>query len=137
MGPRGLGQRGATDRWYFGLDNSGRWGPYRQASPPPARHRPGARSARREVRRHSIADHNAKETIMWFNTFLKTLKSRPPAAVRRSSRPPTGCLKVETLEERAVLSAVRPNIVFIMSDDQDVETMRYMPRVQELLAAQG
>src|SRR5438067_3244280 len=27
---------------------SGRWGPYRQASPPPARHRPGARSARRE-----------------------------------------------------------------------------------------
>src|SRR3954469_16809118 len=26
---------------------SGRWGPYRQASPPPARHRPGARSARR------------------------------------------------------------------------------------------
>src|SRR5947199_6011564 len=27
---------------------SGRWGPYRQASPSPARHRPGARSARRE-----------------------------------------------------------------------------------------
>src|SRR5215218_4696617 len=26
----------------------GRWGPYRQASPQPARHRPGARSARRE-----------------------------------------------------------------------------------------
>src|SRR5262245_54345063 len=25
---------------------SGRWGPYRQAGPPPARHRPGARSAR-------------------------------------------------------------------------------------------
>src|SRR5262249_55939730 len=27
---------------------SGRWGPYRQASPSPARHRPGARSARWE-----------------------------------------------------------------------------------------
>src|SRR5207237_2933013 len=27
---------------------NGRWGPYRQASPPPARHRPGARSARRK-----------------------------------------------------------------------------------------
>jgi hypothetical protein len=26
----------------------GRWGPYRPASPPPARHRPGARSARRK-----------------------------------------------------------------------------------------
>src|SRR5262249_29799476 len=26
---------------------SGRWGPYRKACPPPARHRPGARSARR------------------------------------------------------------------------------------------
>src|SRR5262245_18608619 len=29
-------------------DEGGRWGPYRQASPPPARPRPGARSARRE-----------------------------------------------------------------------------------------
>ena len=28
---------------------SGRWGPYRQASPPPARHCPGARSAHRGV----------------------------------------------------------------------------------------
>jgi len=31
----------------------------------------------------------------------------------------------------------QPNIVFIMSDDQDIETIQYMPRVQELLAAQG
>src|SRR5262245_26672024 len=28
------------------MKKSGRWGPYRQASSPPARHRPGARSAR-------------------------------------------------------------------------------------------
>ncbi len=33
--------------------------------------------------------------------------------------------------------AAQPNIVFIMSDDQDMATMQYMPRVQELLAAQG
>jgi N-acetylglucosamine-6-sulfatase len=75
---------------------------------------------------------------MWFHTFLKALKSRPPAAGRRrSSRRPTGCLKVESLEERTVLSAARPNIVFIMTDDQDLATMQYMPHVQELLAAQG
>src|SRR4029453_3838523 len=41
-----------------GTNESGRWGPYRQASPPPARHRPGERSARREGRLHSIADHS-------------------------------------------------------------------------------
>src|SRR5438270_6246598 len=29
------------------INEGGRWGPYRQASPPPARHGPGARSARR------------------------------------------------------------------------------------------
>jgi N-acetylglucosamine-6-sulfatase len=34
-------------------------------------------------------------------------------------------------------AAAQPNIVFIMSDDQDIETMQYMPRVQELLATQG
>jgi N-acetylglucosamine-6-sulfatase len=33
--------------------------------------------------------------------------------------------------------AAQPNIVFIMSDDQDIETMQYMPRVQLLLGAQG
>ena len=45
-------------------------------------------------------------------------------------------LGIESLEDRLVPSG-QPNIVFIMSDDQDVETMRYMPRVQELLAGQG
>src|SRR6516162_106442 len=38
--------------------------PYHQASPSPARHRPGARSARREGRRyHYIADHLFKGEI--------------------------------------------------------------------------
>ena len=35
------------------------------------------------------------------------------------------------------MPAAQPNIVFIMTDDQDIATMQYMPRVQELLAAQG
>jgi arylsulfatase A-like enzyme len=45
-------------------------------------------------------------------------------------------LSIEALEDRLVPTA-QPNIVFIMTDDQDVRTMQYMPRVQELLAAQG
>jgi N-acetylglucosamine-6-sulfatase len=50
--------------------------------------------------------------------------------------------RLEVLEARIVLSHAslpdaQPNIVFIMSDDQDVATMQYMPRVQELLAGQG
>ena len=50
---RGIDEGGAGEKTRltlisdFGLQ-SGRWGPYRQASPSPARHRPGARSARRE-----------------------------------------------------------------------------------------
>lgn len=31
----------------------------------------------------------------------------------------------------------RPNILFIITDDQDVGTLRFMPRVQALLAAEG
>src|SRR5262245_48255108 len=48
---------------------SGRWGPYRQASPPPARRRPGARSARRGMRHHGIADRLAMEAISWRSSF--------------------------------------------------------------------
>src|SRR5262249_32264956 len=54
------GSAGALDPYFVWarrreveIQTSGRWGPYRQASSPPARHRPGARSARRE-RCHSI-----------------------------------------------------------------------------------
>src|SRR5437667_12199321 len=40
--------------------------PYRQASPSPARHRPGARSARRKGRRrHSGADRLQKEIVIY------------------------------------------------------------------------
>jgi arylsulfatase A-like enzyme len=33
--------------------------------------------------------------------------------------------------------ALQPNIIFIITDDQDVETLQYMPHLDELLAAQG
>src|SRR3954454_8121261 len=79
---------------------SGRWGPYRQASPPPARHRPGARSARRGGRRHPIADRIAKETTMWFRTRLISLKSRPPAGGSAAR------LRVEALEDRCVPAVI-------------------------------
>ncbi|HVK08451.1 MAG TPA: sulfatase [Gemmataceae bacterium] len=45
-------------------------------------------------------------------------------------------LSPEPLESRLV-PAGQPNIVFIMTDDQDVGTLQYMPRLQELLAGQG
>lgn len=43
----------------------------------------------------------------------------------------------ETLEPRTVLSVAQPNIVFIMTDDQDVSSIEYMPQVQALLVEQG
>ena len=45
-------------------------------------------------------------------------------------------LGIEVLEDRLAPAGL-PNIVFIMTDDQDVGTMPYMPRVQELLADRG
>ena len=45
-------------------------------------------------------------------------------------------LSIEALEDRLVPSA-QPNFVFILTDDQDTETLQYMPRLQELLADQG
>ena len=72
--------------------------------------------------------------MRWFHALKKGTRST------RRQRPRH--LTCETLETRTVLSHApvpvdQPNIVFIMSDDQDIETIQYMPRVQELLAAQG
>jgi arylsulfatase A-like enzyme len=72
--------------------------------------------------------------MRWFHALNSKNRSARRLRPRR--------LTCETLETRTVLShapvpLTQPNIVFIMSDDQDVETMQYMPRVQELLAAQG
>src|SRR5262245_25655210 len=44
-------------------NESGRWGPYRQASSPPARHRPGARSARRERCLSILSQTKGRETM--------------------------------------------------------------------------
>jgi arylsulfatase A-like enzyme len=82
---------------------------------------------------------------MSLTSWLRNLKSvgRPGATAARgrtAAAPKPGARfrpRVEALEDRSVPSAAQPNIVFIMTDDQDVESMRYMPRVQELLAAQG
>src|SRR3954453_8187749 len=53
-------------------EGSGRWGPYRQASPPPARHRPGARSARRG-RCLSILSQTARRELMKFRSSAASL----------------------------------------------------------------
>ena len=76
------------------------------------------------------------------NTGRLTSTGKRNLATRRARRAELFRPQLEALEARVVLShapvaAAQPNIVFIMSDDQDVATMQYMPRVQELLAAQG
>jgi N-acetylglucosamine-6-sulfatase len=85
---------------------------------------------------------------MWFRSLFNSLAPRyARGSIRRAKRvarrQKTRRLLLENLEGRSLLAAdvltaaAQPNIVFIMSDDQDMETMQYMPRVQELLAAQG
>src|SRR5204862_538742 len=77
--------------------------PYRQANPPPARHRPGARSARRlRCPIHCIAGRIVKEMTMWFDNFFKSRTST--STRRRTTRrpPPRPCL--EPLEDRRLLS---------------------------------
>ena len=71
----------------------------------------------------------------WLRSLTRTFRSRT-AAVK--PRPAANCRpRVEALEDRSVPSATQPNFVFILTDDQDVGTMQYMPRVQELLVNQG
>lgn len=86
---------------------------------------------------------------MWFRSVFDFSGAPSSGAqVRRANRGAnhrqlSRRLLVENLERRSLMavdvlsSGIQPNIVFIMSDDQDVGTMQYMPRVQELLAAQG
>src|SRR3954468_5427514 len=98
------------------LNQSGRWGPYRQASPPPARHRPGARSARRG-RCLSILSRTAsqKETTMWFRSPVRYRNQRRQvSSFQRSRRRHTTGLRVEALEARSLLSGI---ITLAPSDD--------------------
>jgi N-acetylglucosamine-6-sulfatase len=50
---------------------------------------------------------------------------------------PTLPRSAESMNALAGGQPARPNILFILTDDQDVETLRFMPRVQRLLAAEG
>jgi AmiR/NasT family two-component response regulator len=84
------------------------------------------------------------------------LKSGPRNSTRRRARRQTAHhFPIESLEQRLLLSgthadvdigheavhhaesdaAARPNFVFILTDDQELDTMQYMPRVQELLGS--
>src|SRR5262245_9595326 len=91
-----------------------RWGPYRQASPPPARHRLGARSARRGSRRHPTADRLLQgATVMTFllGTWLRAMKrnAAPDAPARpgaRRTRPRRIAPRLEALEDRTVPSTL-------------------------------
>lgn len=75
---------------------------------------------------------------MSITNWLRKLKSaRRPRATGLPRRRTDFRPLLENLEHRVVPSTAQPNIVFILSDDQEVESMQYMPRVQELLAVQG
>ena len=74
---------------------------------------------------------------MSFTRWLRNVQSRHIRPATRSRSAARYRPQLEVLEHRTVPSAAQPNIVFIMSDDQDIATLQYMPRVQELLAAQG
>src|SRR5262245_52817932 len=87
-------------------------GPYRQASPPPARHRPGARSARLgDVPPFYRRQPGKGEGTMSLHSWLGTLRSavapgRGQRQLRRrgSPRSATHRPSVEVLEDRTVPS---------------------------------
>src|SRR5262245_51539888 len=99
---------------YFQTKN-GRWGPYRQASPSPARHRPGARSARRQrCCFPCIADQSSQGVFaMRMSSWLRSARSfLVPSGtenghhpIRLRKRAMAAQLSVERLEDRTVPSA--------------------------------
>src|SRR5213076_1036186 len=80
--------------------------PLPPGKPPPARHRPGARSARRQGRRHSIADHFREGDDHVFRTLFDSLRFRPSGISARGTprRPRASRLFLETLEDRTTPS---------------------------------
>src|SRR5689334_22738649 len=86
---------------------SGRRGPYRQASPPPARHRPGARSARRGRCLPTLPQTvPERETPMTLRSILAARRPATPrpkarAAGRRAGFRP----RLEPLDDRCLPSA--------------------------------
>src|SRR5262249_56768958 len=87
-------------------------GPFLPSKPPPARHRPGARSARRErCRDHPMQTTSEMEGgIMWLDSFLSCLKSNSQRTRRDRGRRPKRhrsldfTPRLEALEDRTVPS---------------------------------
>src|SRR5260370_8160976 len=97
--------------------HSGGWGAYREASPPPARHRPGARFARRErCSIHCIADQPGKGVFtMSFTSWLRNLQSAlAPSRLERKYRKlrplraTTHRLQLEALQDPRLPSFLAP-----------------------------
>jgi hypothetical protein len=94
------------------VKKSGRWGPYRQASPPPARHR--LAHGLRAERAVAILSQTtpAEETTMWLKNFFGARKPDPARArvrptQRENVRQPATCrLAVESLDDRFVPAAL-------------------------------
>src|SRR5262245_4117993 len=96
---------------YFQTKN-GRWGPYRQASPSPARHRPGARSARRQRWCFPcIADQSSQGVFaMRLSSWLRSARPLLEPSGTENGHHPTRLrkramaapLRVERLEDRTV-----------------------------------
>src|SRR5260370_11020044 len=75
----------------------------------PARHRPGARSARRERCLLILSQTTlAREILMWIQNYFKSLTSTPTRRRPIRRRPPSSRLSLEALEDRCLLSAVHP-----------------------------
>ena len=97
--------------------SSGRWGPYRQASP----RRPGTAPALGlrawEMCRHSIADQlEMGDPTMLLHSWLRRLRSTLAPGESQRHHPRRGCLRaatrglnVEVLEDRALPSLIYTN----------------------------
>src|SRR5262249_16751409 len=98
------------------LTKSGRRGPNRKACPPPARHRPGARSARRgDVPPFYRRPTWKGELTMSLHRWLRNLRSAlPPRRGQRkyprprAQRAPTHRPGLEVLEDRTVPAFLAP-----------------------------
>jgi N-acetylglucosamine-6-sulfatase len=66
-----------------------------------------------------------------FSVFLNIVVHGPAIAKRSKASPKSGVEKVE------VVAKDRPNILFILTDDQRLEDIQHMPTLQKLLVAQG
>src|SRR5260370_6620184 len=75
--------------------------------PAPARHSPGARSARRERCLLIVSQTNlAREIPTWIQNYFKSLTSTPTRRLPIRRRPPASRLSLEPLGDRCLLRAL-------------------------------